>query len=144
MVDTEKNIEIILQEAPLELSKCQAFVESPSCGGIVHFIGTVRNHTKGRFVIKLDFEAYKPMAISEMHKIAEEAIKKFDIHKIAIHHRVGVLEIGEIPVIITVSSFHRSAAFEACQFSIDRLKETVPIWKKEYFEDGEVWVSATP
>lgn len=84
------------------------------------------------------------MAISEMKKIAEIALIKFDIEMIAIHHRIGELKIGEVPVIIAASSAHRKAAFEACQFAIDTLKETVPIWKKEYFEDGEVWVSATP
>ncbi|WP_255035507.1 molybdenum cofactor biosynthesis protein MoaE [Lacihabitans soyangensis] len=144
MAETEKNIQIVLSDEPLELSACQAFVESPDCGGIVHFVGTVRNHTKGMEVVRLDFEAYKPMAISEMKKIAQQAIDLFSIKKIAIHHRVGLLQIGEIPVIISVSSHHRKAAFEACQYAIDTLKETVPIWKKEILENGEVWVSATP
>ena len=139
-----ENIEILLSNEPLSLSACQSFVEDPAAGGIVHFVGAVRNHTKGKTVIRLDFEAYEPMAISEMQKIAEQAIQKFGIMKIAIHHRVGTLEIGELPVIIAVSSAHRKAAFEACQYCIDTLKETVPIWKKEIFEDGEVWVSATP
>ncbi|KPM48363.1 molybdenum cofactor biosynthesis protein MoaE [Jiulongibacter sediminis] len=139
-----ENIEIILSNEPLSLSVCQSFVEDPAAGGIVHFVGAVRNHTKGKTVIRLDFEAYEPMAISEMQKIAEQAIQKFGVMKIAIHHRVGTLEIGELPVIIAVSSAHRKAAFEACQYCIDTLKETVPIWKKEIFEDGEVWVSATP
>ena len=79
-----------------------------------------------------------------MQKIADLALEKFPIHKIAIHHAVGPLKIGDIPVIITVSSAHRKAAFEACEFAIDTLKETVPIWKKEIFEDGEVWVAAHP
>ena len=84
------------------------------------------------------------MAKKEMQKIAEQAMQKFDAIKISIHHRVGVLQIGEIPVIIAVSTPHRKAAFEACEFCIDTLKETVPIWKKEFFEDGEVWVAAHP
>ena len=139
-----KNIDIKLTPDALSLEDCSAFVGAENVGGIVYFVGTVRNLTKGKSVLKLDFEAYKPMAISEMKKIAEIALMKFDIEMIAIHHRIGELKIGEVPVIIAASSAHRKAAFEACQFAIDTLKETVPIWKKEYFEDGEVWVSATP
>jgi len=84
------------------------------------------------------------MAIKEMEKIADMALTNFDILKIAIHHAEGALQIGDIPVIIAVSSPHRKAAFDACQYAIDTLKETVPIWKKEHFEDGEVWVNSTP
>lgn len=138
------NIDIVLTPKVLSLEDCQAYVSEDAVGGIVHFVGTVRNETKGNAVQKLDFEAYEPMAISEMRKIAEQAIEKFDVKKVAIHHRVGTLLVGEIPVIIAVSAAHRVAAFQACQYAIDTLKETVPIWKKEYFEDGEVWVSATP
>lgn len=137
-------IQIKITTEPLNLAECQQFVEDDSVGGIVHFVGTVRNNTKGNTVKFLDFEAYEPMAVKEMTKIGEEAILKFNVHKVAIHHRIGKLEIGEIPVIIAVSSAHRIAAFQACQYAIDTLKQTVPIWKKEFFEDGEVWVSATP
>lgn len=84
------------------------------------------------------------MAIKEMKMIADKALKDFDILKIAIHHAEGELKIGDIPVIIAVSSPHRKAAFAACEFAIDTLKETVPIWKKEHFEDGQVWVNSTP
>jgi molybdopterin synthase catalytic subunit len=143
----DKNMEkteILLTSDPLLLVDCQSFVLTNETGGIVHFIGTVRNHTKDKKVLRLEFEAYEPMAILEMQKIADAALKQFAIDKIAIHHRTGTLQIGEIPVIIAVSSAHRGAAFAACQFAIDSLKETVPIWKKEFFEDGEVWVSATP
>ena len=139
-----KNIQIQLIEEPLVLSECVNFVSSDGVGGIVNFVGTVRNQTKGKTVLRLDFEAYEPMAVSEMRKIAEKALEKFDVQKIAIHHRIGVLKISEVPVIISVSSSHRNAAFEACQFAINTLKETVPIWKKEHFEDGEIWVSANP
>ena len=113
-------------------------------GGHVIFIGTVRNHTSDKAVLHLIFEAYGPMAVKEMRKIAVKAIEKFNIIHIAIHHRTGKLAIGEIPVIIAVSSAHRTEAFLACEYCIDTLKETVPIWKKEYFEDGEVWVAAHP
>lgn len=128
----------------LDLQRCYDFVQDASCGGIAVFVGTVRNKTQNKEVILLDFSSYEPMAIKEMQKIADLALEKFSIYKIAIHHAVGELKIGDVPVIITVSSAHRDAAFEACQFAIDTLKETVPIWKKEHFKDGEVWVNAHP
>jgi len=128
----------------LNIQTCYDFVQDPTCGGIALFVGTVRNRTKGKKVTLLDFSTYKAMAIKEMEKIADMALTNFDILKIAIHHAEGALQIGDIPVIIAVSSPHRKAAFEACQFAIDTLKETVPIWKKEHFEDGEVWVNSTP
>ena len=128
----------------LILKECNDFVEDASCGGISIFIGTVRNSTKNKKVTLLDFSAYEPMALKEMQKIADAALEKFSIHKIAIHHAIGELQIGDIPVIIAVSSAHRKAAFEACEFAIDTLKETVPIWKKEHFNDGEVWVNSHP
>lgn len=137
-------IEIILSDKTLNEQACLDFVKTDDSGGIVTFVGTVRNQTKGKRVMRLDFEAYEPMAISEMRKIAEQAVEKFLLKKMAIYHRVGSLEIGEVPVVIAASAAHRGAAFDACEYAIDTLKETVPIWKKEIFEDGEVWVSATP
>ena len=135
---------ILLTNEPLDQVSCSRFVEDPSCGGISIFVGTVRNHTKDKNVLHLEFSAYENMAVKEMQKIADLAIEKFDIHKITIHHALGKLHIGQIPVIIAASAAHRDAAFKACQFTIDTLKETVPIWKKEFFEDGEVWVNAHP
>ena len=140
----KENISIIITSKKLDLTACNDFVQDNACGGIALFVGTVRNHTKGKEVIRLDFSAYEPMAIKEMHKIAEQALEKFSVSKIAIHHAIGNLHIGDVPVIIAVSSAHREAAFEACQFAINTLKETVPIWKKEHFEDGEVWVNSHP
>ena len=137
-------LDIQLLDTPLDVQTCTDFATSDSAGGTTVFIGTVRNQTKGKPVLRLDFEAYAPMAISEMRKIAERAQAKWDCEKVAIHHRVGALEIGETAVVIAVATPHRKAAFEACQFCIDTLKETVPIWKKEIFEDGEVWVAAHP
>ena len=128
----------------LNLQECYDFVEDDSCGGISAFVGTVRNDTQGKEVSQLDFSTYKPMAIKEMQKIADLILEKFDIKKIAIHHAEGMLQIGEIPVIITASAKHRKSAFLACEFAIDTLKETVPIWKKEHFSDGDVWVNAHP
>lgn len=117
---------------------------SPGSGGIDVFIGTVRNATKGKAVVRLEFEAYEAMAITEMEKIAKQAIEKWAVQKLLIHHRTGILAVGEVPVIIAVSAAHRAAAFEACRYVIDTLKQTVPIWKKEIFEDGGVWVAAHP
>ena len=139
-----KQIDIKLTTEKLNLQTCYDFVQDSSCGGIALFVGTVRNATLQKSVEKLDFSSYSPMAIKEMQQIAETCLDKFPIKNIAIHHAEGMLAIGDIPVIIAVSSAHRTAAFEACQFAIDSLKKSVPIWKKEYFEDGEVWVNSHP
>lgn len=133
-----------ISESPLDVNEVSSLVQSPSCGAIDIFVGTVRNQTKGKSVQRLDFESYIPMALKEMQKIGEAAASKWPVDKIAIYHRVGTLQIGEVAVIIAVSTPHRKASFEACQYAIDTLKETVPIWKKEIFEDGEVWVAAHP
>ena len=137
-------IDIQLLHTPLQPQLCIDFVSSKSAGGIDVFIGTVRNHTRGKPVVRLEFEAYEPMAVSEMRKIAEQVKARWPAEKVAFHHRVGTLQPGEIAVIIAVATPHRKASFEACQYAIDTLKETVPIWKKEIFEDGEVWVAAHP
>ncbi len=135
---------ILLSDLPLNIVSCIESVGTPESGGTDVFIGTVRNATKGKAVLHLEFEAYQPMAIREMEKIAAKAREQWPVHAIAIHHRVGKLAIGDVAVIIAVSAAHRDAAFQACRFAIDTLKETVPIWKKEVFEDGEVWVAAHP
>lgn len=137
-------IDIQLLTSPLSPADGVQLVANDEAGAITQFIGTVRNSTKGRKVIRLEFEAYEPMAINEMRKIAEAACAKWPVRRIALHHRVGNLSIGEIAVIISVSTPHRKASFEVCQFAIDTLKETVPIWKKEIFEDGAIWVAAHP
>ena len=136
--------QIIISSNALNIPSCIDWVMSPESGGIDVFIGTVRNKTKDKTVVRLEFEAYEKMAMAEMEKIAAYAGSKWPIQKLLIHHRTGVLAIGEIPVIIAVSAAHRDAAFEACRYVIDTLKQTVPVWKKEIFEDGEVWVSAHP
>jgi len=137
-------VDINITEQPLNMQECINRVMSPECGGIDVFIGTVRNVTKGKAVVRLEFEAYESMAMKEMEKIAAEMKTKWPVHKIVMHHRVGVLQVGEVPVIIAVSAAHRDAAFDACRYAIDTLKQRVPIWKKEVFEDGEVWVAAHP
>ncbi len=121
-----------------------AAISKPEYGAVDVFIGTVRNHTQGKKVIKLFFECYEPMALQEMQKIAADAKRSFDIQEIMIHHATGEKYPGELAVVIAVAAHRRKAAFEACEFAIDTLKKTVPIWKKEFFEDGSVWVAAHP
>lgn len=128
----------------LSIDDAYSFVNVNSCGGIVLFIGTVRNFNKGKKVTKLSFDSYDPMAISEFDKIAHFVIEKYDVKKVAIHHRKGDVGLGEIAVIIAIACVHRKAAFEACEYVIDTLKKIVPIWKKEYLDDGSYWVGATP
>ena len=135
---------IELDHKPLNVQKAIDFVSDDSVGGIDVFIGTVRNSTQGKRVVALDFEAYEQMAISEFEKIVSKAKSEWPIHKTAVLHAVGRREIGELAVVIAVSAAHRDAAFKACRYIIDTLKQTVPIWKKEIFEDGEVWVAAHP
>jgi len=137
-------IDIRIKSEALRPEECIALTASEQAGGTALFIGTVRNQTAGKAVVRLEFESYEPMAVSEMRKIAEAVQEKWAAEKVCIHHRVGSLSIGDIAVIISVATPHRKAAFEACQYAIDTLKETVPIWKKEIFTDGEVWVAAHP
>jgi MoaE-MoaD fusion protein len=130
-----------LTHAPLSEPALVAAVEDGGAGAIVLFSGVVRDQTGGRRVKFLEYEAHAPMAVAKMREIAAAARQRFPgIRKLAIVHRIGRLEIGESSVLIAVATAHRGEAFEACRFAIDTLKETVPIWKKEYFEDGEVWV----
>ncbi len=119
-----------------------AYISDPQAGGIDVFIGTVRDRSFGKTVTKLEYEVYDTMAIKEMQKLCEAACEKWPIVKYAIVHRKGTLHIGDIAVVIAVSTPHRAAAFEACQWLIDNLKVTVPIWKKEFYLDGDVWVAA--
>ncbi len=137
-------IHISIKEEALSLAECQALIEDEAVGGIVHFVGTVRNQTKGNQVTKLEFEAYEKMALLEMEKIGKAALQQFDIERFVLQHRIGTLYLKEIAVIIVVGAKHRKAAFQACEFAIDSLKKTVPIWKKEFFIDGSHWVSAHP
>jgi molybdopterin synthase catalytic subunit len=108
-------------------------------GAIVTFDGCVRNQSHGRRTLYLDYEAYESMALAKMREIAAEVHAKFPIDRVAVAHRLGRLEIGETSVFIAVSAPHRAAAFDACRYAIDTFKRSVPIWKREYFEDGAVW-----
>jgi molybdopterin synthase catalytic subunit len=126
---------------PLSERAMAEAVEDPRAGAIVLFSGVVRDQTGGRRVKFLEYEAHAPMASAKLREIAGEIRSRWpDVTRVALVHRIGRLEIGESSVMIAVSSPHRRHAFEACHFAIDTLKETVPVWKKEYFEDGEVWV----
>ena len=135
---------IKLSSEPIQIDQVINSVESAESGAINIFVGTVRNQTKEKKVLRLEFEAYEKMALNEMKRICDAATKRWAVNKISVVHAVGTLKIGDIPVVIAVSTPHRKASFEVCEFVIDELKKTVPIWKREFFEDGEVWVSAHP
>jgi molybdopterin synthase catalytic subunit len=124
----------------LDLQELLDFVADPEAGAIATFIGTTRNHNEGRRVIALDYEAYPEMAEKELARLGQEAKKKWPICRMAIVHRLGPVQITEPSVIIAVSSAHREAAFAACRFAIEEIKRTVPIWKKEVYEGGEIWI----
>lgn len=128
----------------IEVEKVVQSVITSESGAVDVFIGTTRNHSRGKPVVKLEYEAYEPMAIKKMNQIENEVRERWEVQKVAIVHRTGVVAIGESSVVIAVSSAHRDEAFTACRYIIDRLKEFVPIWKREYFEDGTVeWSKAT-
>jgi molybdopterin synthase catalytic subunit len=125
--------------APIDPRPLIQHVRAPEDGATVTFDGFVRNQSHNRSTLYLDYEAYESMALAKMREIGAQLHEKYRIHRVAIVHRLGRLEIGETSVFIAVSAPHRAAAFDACRFAIDTLKRTVPIWKKEYFEDGAVW-----
>ena len=119
-------------------------LKQPADGAAVVFEGIVRDNTRGRRTLYLDYEAYEEMALKQMDALAEQALHQFSIRDVAMVHRLGRLEIGETSILIVVASAHRAAAFDACRWLIDTLKRTVPIWKKEYFADGAVWADGEP
>ena len=129
----------------IELGDVIRAVEVGGAGAIVHFLGVVRNNTEGREVSYLEYEAYPPMAEKKMAEIAQEIHEKWGLDRVAIIHRVGRLEIGEVSVAVAVASPHRKEAFEACHYAMNRLKQIVPIWKREVWADGEEeWVKPDP
>ena len=127
-------------QGSIDIKEMLAFVSNAGAGATVTFIGTTRNHNDGRRVIALDYEGYPEMAEKELGRIGEEAKKQWNIQRMAIIHRLGPVQITEPSVIIAVSAAHRGDAFEACRFAIEEIKKTVPIWKKELFEVGEIWI----
>ncbi len=129
-----------LTSDPIDVPRLIAHVNQPSNGGICTFLGVVRDNAEGRPVVKLGYEAYESMAVAQMRTIVEEAMQRWDLDAVALSHRTGELQIGEASVAIAVGAPHRAEAFEACRYIIDTLKTRVPIWKKEFFKDGAVWV----
>jgi molybdopterin synthase catalytic subunit len=130
---------VALQQQPIDASELIRQVRGSEDGAIVTFDGFVRNHSHGRATKYLEYEAYEPMALGKMKDIVSQLHEQYAIHRVAMVHRLGHLEVGETSVFIAVSAAHRGAAFDACRHAIDTLKKTVPIWKKEFFEDGAVW-----
>jgi len=137
-------IMILITDNKLDTEAIIKSVEDGGAGAIDVFIGTVRNKTSDKSVTRLEYEAYDGMAVKEIQKIVDLAKEQWPIKKVIVHHRKGILKIGDAAVVIAVSTPHRKESFEACQFIIDNLKQTVPIWKKEVFDNGEVWASAHP
>ena len=129
----------IVKEA-IDLAALQRAVSDRGAGAVVTFLGTTRSENDGRRVTRLAYEAYERMAEQEMRALATQASARWPIKKVAMAHRIGVVPVGEASVAITVSAPHRTAAFEACHWLIDRLKEIVPIWKKEHYRGGEIWI----
>ncbi len=121
-----------------------AAIKRPEDGAVAIFDGIVRNNSRGRSTLYLDYTAYEPMALRQMEQLAQQALASYAVRDLRVVHRLGRLQIGESSVYIAVASAHRAAAFDACRWLIDTLKKTVPIWKKEYFEDGAVWADGEP
>ena len=134
----------VITREPINTQKVLDQLKQPEDGAVVVFEGIVRNNTRGRSTLYLDYEAYESMALKQMQSLTEQALADFKIRDAVIIHRLGKLEIGETSVLIVVASAHRAAAFDACRWLIDTLKRTVPIWKKEHFEDGAVWADGEP
>jgi molybdopterin synthase catalytic subunit len=126
----------------IDLAALDRAVRDPRAGAVVTFVGTTRNENAGRRVRRLEYEAFASMAASEMRRLGGEAVRRWKLRKVAMAHRIGVVPVGEASVAIAVSAGHRGEAFEACRWLIDRLKEIVPIWKKEHYRGGEIWIGA--
>jgi molybdopterin synthase catalytic subunit len=129
-----------VQAEPIRVEELLEHVRSDGDGGLALFLGVVRDENAGRKVLFLEYEAYAPMAEAELAKIEKECVERFGVSKVAIVHRTGRLEIGEASVAVAIASPHRAQALDACRHAIDTLKKTVPIWKKEHFEGGAVWI----
>ena len=135
---------ITITDQPIDVDAAIAAAQSERAGAVNVFIGTVRNHAARRTVVRLEYEAYDKMALKKMEEVAAEARRRWPVEKVALVHRKGVLQIGEVAVVIAVSTPHRRESFEACQYIIDTIKQVVPIWKKEVYENGETWIAAHP
>ena len=133
---------IQITHEPLDPEAITALVRRPTNGAVVTFLGTTRDATGDRRVLHLEYEAYEPMAEKKLAEIAQEMRERWSLGDVAIAHRLGRLEVGETSLVVAVASPHRREAFGACQYAVDRIKQTVPIWKKEYFEGGKVWIES--
>jgi len=142
--DADQRAQIALVKEPIEAERLLAELKDGSDGAVCMFDGIVRNNTRGRETLHLDYEAFEPMALKQMHGLRTEAVARFGVRDVAIVHRLGRLFVGETSVWIGVASAHRGAAFDACRWVIDTLKKTVPIWKREQFVDGAVWADGEP
>ena len=131
---------VAIKQTPIDVDQIIREISTPRSGGIDVFIGVVRNHSQGKRVRQLEYSAYVPMAEKLMADIEQEIKTKWTIEKVTLVHRIGLLQVGEVAVVTAVSASHRDAAFEACRYAIDRVKTIVPIWKKEYYEEGLAWV----
>jgi len=140
----DANVSVALTRERIDAEKTIVMAKSGEDGAVVVFDGIVRNHTRGRRTLHLDYEAYEEMALRQMRELGLKARERFGVRQVTMLHRLGRLEVGETSVLIVVASGHRSAAFEACRWLIDALKQTVPIWKKETFADGAVWAPGEP
>jgi molybdopterin synthase catalytic subunit len=129
---------------PLDPQRLASLVRRDESGALALFYGVVRNHSQGRRVLYLEYDAYASMAVKKMQQVAEEIRARWDITDVAINHRIGRLEVGETSLLVAVSAPHRREAFEACHYAVDRIKEIVPVWKKEVWEGGESWVEGHP
>ncbi|MDI9860953.1 molybdenum cofactor biosynthesis protein MoaE [Flectobacillus roseus] len=133
---------IAIADSPIIIQECIDAAQSEGAGAVDVFIGTVRNHNKDKSVVRLEFETYDSMAVKKMQELADEAQVRWNTEKIVMVHRKGVLSIGDVAVVIAVATPHRAASFEACKWLIDTLKQVVPIWKKEVYDNGEEWLEA--
>ncbi|MGA9717010.1 MAG: molybdenum cofactor biosynthesis protein MoaE [Acidobacteriaceae bacterium] len=142
--NANRNLTVALVRERIDRDAMVEKLKQPSDGAVVVFDGIVRDNTRGRKTLYLDYEAYEEMALAQMQKLTREAEEKYPIDRVGIVHRLGRLEIGESSIVIVVTSAHRAAAFDACRWLIDTLKRRVPIWKKEHFADGAVWTDGEP
>jgi molybdopterin synthase catalytic subunit len=135
---------VAMVREPIDTHRVLSHIKRPEDGAAIVFEGVVRDNTRGRKTLYLDYEAYEEMALQQMKELATQALETFKVREVAIVHRLGRLQIGETSVLIVVASAHRGPAYEASRWLIDTLKRTVPIWKKEYFVDGAVWADGEP
>ncbi len=135
---------VALSATTIDAAQVAGLVAGSGAGGLVLFIGTVRDENRGRAVIRLVYEAYAPMAIKVIERVAAEARDRFAVLDVAVHHRTGELALGDVAVVVAVAAVHRAEAFVACKYVIDELKTRAPIWKKEIYRDGESWLSHGP